>query len=179
MRVSFHIRLSIVAVLGAVLSTSWAAIINVPADYQRIQQAVNNASEGDTVLVADGEYFESITIENHGLTLASHYLLDNDSTHISNTIITPEAIGTRTITVDSTVTTAIVLHGISFQDAQFDDIAGYGSVINAHDIDVTIVGCRFYNNTSRTGAVCLFSCSVSMENNLFVENHCWGKVRRL
>ena len=44
--------------------------IYVPDDYQTIQQAVNNASTGDTIIVRDGTYVENIDI-NKRLTIKS------------------------------------------------------------------------------------------------------------
>ena len=48
-----------------------AAIIYVPANYSTIQAAVNAASAGDTIIVSDGTYEESIMINTYGLTLES------------------------------------------------------------------------------------------------------------
>lgn len=64
-----------------------ATIINIPADYPTVQQGLNAALEGDTVLVADGIYSENLVYPNCNLFLASWYLLDGDTTHISNTIL--------------------------------------------------------------------------------------------
>ncbi|KAA0007406.1 MAG: hypothetical protein FE045_00275, partial [Thermoplasmata archaeon] len=50
-----------IAILG-ILGNANAATINVPADYPTIQQAIDNASNGDTIVVAAGTYIESITI---------------------------------------------------------------------------------------------------------------------
>ena len=36
--------------------TAYGAVINVPGDQPNIQAGVNDASDGDTVLVADGTY---------------------------------------------------------------------------------------------------------------------------
>ncbi len=47
-----------------------AASLGVPADYSTIQAAIDAASPGDSILVADGEYVESITI-NKSLILES------------------------------------------------------------------------------------------------------------
>ena len=62
-------------------------IINVPADQPTIQTAINASVNGDTVLVADGTYFENINFKGKAVILASHFLVDGDETHIDSTII--------------------------------------------------------------------------------------------
>ncbi len=37
-------------------------LIRVPQDYEKIQWAVGNASDGDTILVSSGVYYEHVTI---------------------------------------------------------------------------------------------------------------------
>lgn len=41
-----------------------ARTLKVPADYGKIQEAVNNANRGDVVKVAEGEYVENIVMKN-------------------------------------------------------------------------------------------------------------------
>ena len=78
-----HVILSCV-LLGFSLK---ANIINVPVDQPDIQAGINAASDGDTVLVADGIYIENINYLGKAITVASHFLTDGDTSHISATII--------------------------------------------------------------------------------------------
>jgi hypothetical protein len=64
------------------------AIIHVPADFIRIQEAIDAANPGETVLVSDGSYLEQINFKGKKpLTVASEFLTDGDTNHIFNTII--------------------------------------------------------------------------------------------
>jgi len=51
-----------------VLSTakiSFAAEINIPADYKTIQEGIDNSSASDVIIIAPGTYEESITLESN------------------------------------------------------------------------------------------------------------------
>ena len=66
------------------LSISFSAVINIPSDYSNIQAGIDASSAGDTVLIADGIYFENLILEKE-ITLASHAIYDNlDSDWINN-----------------------------------------------------------------------------------------------
>ena len=66
-RMLFIIRVATVSllfVLGAfVVGTAYAKTIYVPTDYPTIQQAVDNATDGDTILVLNGTYHEHVKIQ--------------------------------------------------------------------------------------------------------------------
>src|SRR5947208_12634307 len=58
-------------ILGITPHTARAATINVPAGQPTIQAAINAASNGDTVLVAPGIYYENINFMGKQITGAT------------------------------------------------------------------------------------------------------------
>lgn len=77
----------IIAVLVGVSSLSGAQVIRIPGDQPTIQSGIDRARDGDTVLIAEGIYYENINYHGKAITVASHYLVDGDPSHISRTII--------------------------------------------------------------------------------------------
>lgn len=61
--------------------------LNIPVDYPTIQAGMDAAQPGDTVLVAEGTYFENIHFHGKDVVLTSEFVLDGDMSHILNTII--------------------------------------------------------------------------------------------
>jgi hypothetical protein len=61
--------------------------IHVPDDYTTIQAAIDATSNSDVVLVAEGTYYENLQITSKSITLGSHFMIDEDTSHISRTII--------------------------------------------------------------------------------------------
>jgi signal transduction histidine kinase/DNA-binding response OmpR family regulator len=61
-------------------------VLRVPQAFTSIQRAVDAARIGDTVLVDHGLYHENLRI-NRNIVLASRFVLDGDTAHISQTVL--------------------------------------------------------------------------------------------
>jgi len=61
--------------------------IYVPIEYKVIQQAIDNASNGDIIIVERGTYNENLVISDKNVTIASRYYITNDLADIDRTII--------------------------------------------------------------------------------------------
>jgi len=61
---------AVLILFSSPLHSTFAAVINVPQNYKNIQEAINKASYGDTVLVSAGTYTEHLVIKP-GVTVKS------------------------------------------------------------------------------------------------------------
>ena len=64
-----------------------ANIRKVPADFATIQSGINASSNGDTVVVYPGTYFENVIFRGKKIVLTSRYYESKDVSFISSTII--------------------------------------------------------------------------------------------
>ena len=113
-----------------------ARTIYVPDNYAKIQDAVNAASIGDTIIVRDGTYYENLKVDKQ-LTIKS----ENSSANCivdcggSGDVITLNADG-RTLVVNQT-------DACTTGDLYFSTISD--AVMNANDSDTIIVCPGTYN----------------------------------
>ena len=111
-----------------------ASIIHIPKDYPTIQQGIDAASRGDTVLVAPGVYYEALLIQKR-ITLASHFLTTGDASYIGKTTI--DGGGGRAVTIwiksggsGTTVAGLTVTHGLDGIKLQ-----GMATIVDNHITD--------------------------------------------
>lgn len=78
-------RVALLSVLSSPLAL--ATIIRVPSDQPTIQTGINAATNGDTVLVDPGTYFENINFNGKRIIVGSIFLLSGDTSYISQTVI--------------------------------------------------------------------------------------------
>ncbi|MFZ5518092.1 MAG: choice-of-anchor Q domain-containing protein [Candidatus Zhuqueibacterota bacterium] len=129
-----------------------AGTIKVPGDQPTIQAGINAATNGDTVLVADGTYFENINFKGKAITVASYFFVDNDTTHINNTIIDgsqPSHADTGSVVLFiSGEDTTSILYGFTITN-------GSGSVIAER---------------RRGGGICIFNSGATIVHNKVIAN---------
>ncbi len=77
-----------------------AIIINIPEDYFTIQEGIERAATGDTILVNPGTYFENINFLGKDILLTSLFLFNEDVSYIEQTIID----GSNAVNPDTTST---------------------------------------------------------------------------
>ena len=136
------------------------AIIHVPDDYPTIQEGIDVAANGDTVLVDDGAYVENINFKGKNITVASHYLMDGDFSHISNTIINgnnPTGSDTAScILFCSGEDSTAVLCGFTLTQ-------GAGT----HWVDPQFPSYTWHSG----GGIFIFQSSPTIRNNYIINNH--------
>ncbi|MBD3233827.1 MAG: T9SS type A sorting domain-containing protein [candidate division Zixibacteria bacterium] len=81
-------RLILIAMILAILvSTSGAEVINIPEDYETIQEGIDASTDGDMVLVAPETYNENINFHGRKIIVASYHFTTGDTAFITSTII--------------------------------------------------------------------------------------------
>jgi hypothetical protein len=65
----------------------WASIIRVPGDQPTIQSGINAASNGDTVVIYPGLYYENIIFRGKNIVITSRFYETGDLSFIHSTVI--------------------------------------------------------------------------------------------
>ncbi len=170
-----------VQVLVILLSISFgvnAAVLNIPGDYDKIQDAVDQAQPLDTVLVADGIYHEQVIAWEVPITLASLFLLDGDSSHISQTIIHPDdstryqsALRMALADGDTSRVCGLTFTGGHLDRMGHNDSTRYGGGIYTHGGTAWIEHCIIRDNVARMGGGIYLDDANGIITNCIVDNN--------
>jgi predicted GH43/DUF377 family glycosyl hydrolase len=141
--------------IGLATAERLPGILEVPKMFSRIQEAINASKNGDTVLVSEATYFENINFRGKAITVASHFLIDQDTSHISETIIDgsqPSHSDTGSVvTFNSGEDTTSILMGFTITGGTGtewpEDPSGYTTLLRTGGgINIQFSGARICNN---------------------------------
>lgn len=147
-------------------------------DVATIQAGINMAAVGDTVLISQGVWTGIVVIGNKPITLGSYYIIDGDSTHISQTIIDGE--DTRTgiiikncgVAVDTLSVVGLTIRNCrsNWYPSTSDYSIGGGIGIGLSVVKVT--RCKIYHNRAYFGGgIGVFRASVYLYGNEICSNN--------
>ncbi|HPF12281.1 MAG TPA: hypothetical protein PKW08_06760 [Flavobacteriaceae bacterium] len=137
-----------------------ASEIHVPADYPTIQEAIDAASTGDVIIVANGTYYENIDFMGKDITVTSNYAFSGDLNDILTTIID-----------GSQPTDPDIGSCVSFKNGETNDAIIQGFTITGGS------GTKTFNPSDnayfRTGGGILINESApTIKYNIIKDNHC-------
>ncbi len=122
-------------------------------NYTTIQQAINNANIGDTVLVYPGNYIEIVDFIGKDIVVASLFLTTQDTSHISQTIIDGNNENHKLVRFTNGETENAVLMGFTITNAYLEN----------YD--------RLNRWTSVGLGICINGSSPIIDNNRIVNNY--------
>ena len=105
--------------------------------FATIQHGIDVSSEGDTVLVYPGTFYEAIDFLGKSIVLGSLYILEEDESYIEQTILS------NFINISFVLDTE--LNGFTFQDIYLNSDDGPQAIIYIEDASPKIINNRFDN----------------------------------
>ena len=152
-------------VFSVLFSVLCATTINIPSDYTTIQEGIDASVDGDTVLIAQGTYYENLILEKE-IALASHAINDDlgsdwlDNVNIQETVISGAQDasdpykGSCLVIRDGNIQPTII--GLTFQD-------GLGT-------SMSINNCGLIQKERSGGAILMYKAYPTIMYNRFINN---------
>ena len=138
--------------------------------YATIQYALNQATEGDTVIISDHAYTESLNIISNlsNIVIGSKFIQDGDTAHTNAAII--DAVNTAWASIHISSTSGLTFYGVTLKNAK-------GRLLSAATDTIIFKNCKIsnlgFNSSSITTnsiiAKNVYIDSTSIFNNVFIE----------
>ncbi|MEE8417737.1 MAG: right-handed parallel beta-helix repeat-containing protein, partial [candidate division Zixibacteria bacterium] len=145
------------------------AILNVPGDFARIQEALDAymITDGDTVLVQPGVYLENINFRGYNVTVGSLFLTTGERSYITSTIIDGDSSGS-VITFENDEDSSAAIIGFTISNGYAENGGGIFCFYSAPVIMENIISENAAN--SEGGGIFCFYSNPSIKNNVIQEN---------
>lgn len=148
-----------------------AQTINVPEDYETIQEAINHASDNDTILVSPGTYYEYIVINNKNLVIGSLFLTTNNEDYIDQTII--DGSENARVVLISEVEEPSLFTGFTIQNGFINDPNQAGAGINvsaSNGLVLSYLKLQFNSSKQMAGGLRVTNSNVNIIHSEFSNN---------
>lgn len=144
-----------------------ANTINVPNDYSSIQAGIDNAVDGDTVLVAQGTYTENLNFNGKEITVGSKFLTTGIEDSIFTTIINGSQNG-HVVEFSNAETISSILIGFTITNG----LSANGGGIYCNGSSPTLKNLIINENeaTSSGGGIYLYNSNPTLSNVVISEN---------
>jgi len=159
---------ALIIAFSLLFQSAHAEVINVPEDFEDIQEAINESEDGDTVLVQPGEYQENIVFGGKAITVASLILTTDERAYIDSTIIDGRQ-RDCVISFEDEEDTTSILQGFTIRNGVQD----YGGGIDCQGTSPLLCDLLITGNTARNyggGLYCNSDGSPHIRRSVIEEN---------
>lgn len=188
-------RIGFLLVLFFVLQQGHAEVINVPGNASTIQGGIDLASNGDTVLISQGNYNENIDFNGKTILVASYHFVSGDTSYIQNTIIGGNSAaavvtfnlgeGSTSILWGFTISNGFYRHGILCDGASptirncivsnnHSEGYGGGGVACINGASPKFIHLDAKNNYAAFGGGIYATSGIMIDSSIISNNHCYA-----
>ena len=142
-----------------------------------IQFAINSAQSGDSIIVSPGNYQENIDFSGKNLKLCSHFVLLNDTSYISSTIIDGNSIILPVVNFSNFESQNAQINGFKIKNGKGKNIVGYwglathGGGVFIKNANPVIKNCNISNNNCQNGGGIYAENSEATFENVIIQNN--------